>query len=215
GKRKQGRLELYGRQRSKCPRPSNLILCAKPSTPDLIVPLPLSFHHYPVGQSCGALGDSFKANFMVNVIRHAAHIETCPKHKSWPQCVTTMKSVSFPVSSLMPWSDTISEEPGVSNSEIRSTASCGISMRSRAALALAVNGTCGAAPRGSSSGIDTTVQRVAAPSFGNFIAVNTCVPNGSCGFRILTGASNSGVKPCRTKSLLNLRLTKTEIGIAF
>src|SRR5262249_12970315 len=135
--------------------------------PDLIVTITLSFHHYTVGQSGGALGDSFKANFMVNVTRHAAHIETCPKHKPWPQCVTTMKSVSFPVSSLMPWSDTISEEPGVSNSEIRSTASCGISMRSRAALALAGDGTCGAAPRRNSSGIDTTVQRVAAPSFRN------------------------------------------------
>ena len=45
--------------------------------------------------------------------------------------------------------------------------------------------------------------------------MNTCVPSGSFGFWILTGASNNGVKACRTKSLPNLRLTKTEIGLTF
>src|SRR6202035_1937608 len=145
------------------------------------------------------------------------------------QCVTTMKSVSVPVSWLNPLSEIINEEAGVSSSEILSTASWGISMRSRAALALSGNGTdravcfAGAsrsfeAPtdiRGNSSGIDTTVQRIAAPSFWNSIAVNTCVPSGSFGFSILTGTSNNGEKPWRTKSLLNLRLTKMEIGTTF
>src|ERR1035438_5940799 len=96
--------------------------------------------------------------------------EASPHH-----CVTTMKSVSFLVSWLIPWSDITSEEAGVSNSEIRSTTSCGISMRSRAVLALSGNGTgrvdsiicfAGASRslaesldiRGNSSGIDTTVQ---------------------------------------------------------
>jgi hypothetical protein len=45
-----------------------------------------------------------------------------------------MKSVSLPVSWLMPWSDMINDDPGVSNSEIRSTTSCAISMRSKAAF---------------------------------------------------------------------------------
>src|ERR1700726_2949540 len=140
-----------------------------------------------------------------------------------------MKSVSFPVSWLNPLSEIINEEAGVSNSEILSTVSWGISMRLRAALALLGDGTdravCFAgtsrsfgAPsdmRGNSSGIDTTVQRMAAPSFWNSIAANTWVPSGSSGFSILTGTSNNGEKPWRTKSLLNLRLTKTEIGTIF
>src|SRR5258705_9437212 len=140
-----------------------------------------------------------------------------------------MKSVSFPVSWLNSLSEIINEEAGVSSSEILSTVSWGISMRSRAALALSNNGTdravCFArasrsfeAPtdiRGNSSGIDTTFQRIAAASFWNSIAVNTCVPSGSSGFSILTGTSNNGEKPRRTKSLLNLRLTKTEIGTIF
>ena len=63
--------------------------------------------------------------------------------------------------------------------------------------------------------MDTTVQRTAAPSFWNSIAVNTCVPSGSSGFSILTGTSNSAEKPRRTNSLPNLRLTKTEIGTVF
>src|SRR5580692_7154360 len=144
------------------------------------------------------------------------------------QCVTTMKSVSFPVSWLNPLSEIINEEAGVSSSEILSTVSRGISMRSRAALALSGDGTgavCRAGAsrsfvppsdvRGNSSGIDTTVQRMAAPSFRDSIAVNTCVPSGSPGFSIVTGTSNNGVKPWRTKSLLNLRLTKMEIGMTF
>src|SRR5580704_1871360 len=140
-----------------------------------------------------------------------------------------MESVSFPVSLLSALSEIINEEAGVSSSEILSTVSWGISMRSRAALALSGDGTdravrfAGAARsfvaaldmRGNSSGIDTTVQRMAAPSFWNSIAVNTCVPSGSSGFSILTGTSNSGEKPRRTKSLPNLRLTKTEIGTIF
>src|ERR1700724_3579092 len=125
------------------------------------------------------------------------------------QCVTTMKSVSFPVSWLNPLSEIINEEAGVSSSEILSIVSWGISMRLRAALALSGDGTdkavcfAGAsrsflAPsdvRGNSSGIDTTVQRIAAPSFWNSIAVNTCVPSGSSGLLILTGTSNNGEKP--------------------
>ena len=136
-----------------------------------------------------------------------------------------MKSVSFPVSRLNPLSEIINEEAGLSSSEILSTASSGISMRSRAALAFSGNGTDSAicfadvscsfvAPpgmRGNSSEIDTTVQRIAAPSFWNSIAVNTCVPSGLSGFSILTGTSNNGEKPWRTKSLLSLPLTKTEI----
>ena len=51
------------------------------------------------------------------------------------QCVTTMKSVSFPVSWLNPSSERINEEAGVSSSEILSTVSCGISMRLRTTLA--------------------------------------------------------------------------------
>src|ERR1700733_11340370 len=104
------------------------------------------------------------------------------------QCVTTIKSVSFPVSWLNPLSEIINEEAGVSSSEILSTVPRGISMRSRAALALSGNGTdravcfAGASRsfvaasemRGNSSGIDTTVQRMAAPSLWNSIAVNTC-----------------------------------------
>src|ERR1700688_1604728 len=43
------------------------------------------------------------------------------------QCVTTMKSVSFPVSWLNPLSETINEEAGVSSSEMVSTVSWGIS----------------------------------------------------------------------------------------
>src|ERR1700758_1473358 len=46
-----------------------------------------------------------------------------------------MKSVSLPVSPLMPRSDTISEAPGVTSGAMRSRASCGIWMRSRASLA--------------------------------------------------------------------------------
>src|ERR1700704_3198332 len=124
------------------------------------------------------------------------------------QCVTTMKSVSFPVSWLNPLSGIINEEAGVRSSEILSTVSCGISMRLRTAFALSGDGTdktvcfTGAsrsfvAPsmRGNSSGIDTTVQRIAAPSLWNSIAVNTCVPRGSSGFSILTAASNNGEKP--------------------
>ena len=65
------------------------------------------------------------------------------------------------------------------------------------------------------SGIDVTVQRSAASSSWNPITVNTCVPSGSSGSWILTGLSNNGVEPWRTKSLLNLRLTKTEIGATF
>src|ERR1700730_17282778 len=51
------------------------------------------------------------------------------------QCVTTMKSVSFPVSWLNPLSEIINEEAGVRSLEILSTVSCGISMRLRTALA--------------------------------------------------------------------------------
>ena len=57
------------------------------------------------------------------------------------QCVTTMKSVSFPVSWLIPLSEIINEEAGVRSSEILSTVSCGISMRLSAALALSGDGT--------------------------------------------------------------------------
>lgn len=51
------------------------------------------------------------------------------------QCVTTMKSVSFPVSWLNPLSEIINEEAGVRSLEILSTVSCGISMRLRTAFA--------------------------------------------------------------------------------
>src|ERR1700738_1364934 len=57
------------------------------------------------------------------------------------QCVTTMKSVSFPVSWLNPLSEIINEEAGVRSLEILSTVSCGISMRLRTALALSGDGT--------------------------------------------------------------------------
>jgi len=51
-------------------------------------------------------------------------------------CVVTMKSVSRPVSSLSALSETISAEPGASNSEMRSTASFGSSKRSSACAAV-------------------------------------------------------------------------------
>ena len=54
--------------------------------------------------------------------------------------VTTMKSVSFPVSWLNPLSEIINEEAGVRSSEILSTVSWGISMRLRTALALSGDG---------------------------------------------------------------------------
>src|SRR5262249_2304800 len=47
------------------------------------------------------------------------------------------------------------------------------------------------------------------------MTVNTCVPSGSSGFWISTGTSNRGLKPRRTYSLLNFRLTKTDIGTIF
>src|SRR5262249_27954266 len=72
----------------------------------------------------------------------------------------------------------MSEEPGVSSSDIRSTTSWGISMRSRAAFALSGDDTGGVVSTiclpgarrlegvgGDCSGIDTTVQRSASPSF--------------------------------------------------
>ena len=46
-----------------------------------------------------------------------------------------MKSVYLPVSPLIGWSEMISEAPGDIISAIRSSVSCGISMRSSAALA--------------------------------------------------------------------------------
>jgi hypothetical protein len=49
------------------------------------------------------------------------------------QCVTTMKSVSSLVSLLIPSSEMMIEEPGVSSSEICSITSSGIPIRSRAA----------------------------------------------------------------------------------
>src|SRR6266487_5645095 len=88
----------------------------------------------------------------------------------------------------------MSEEPGVSSSEMRSTTSWGISMRSRAALALSGDDTGGVVSTiclpgarhlegvgGDFSGIDTTVQRSASPSFWNPITVNTCVPSDCSG----------------------------------
>ena len=81
----------------------------------------------------------------------------------------------------------MSEDPGVSNSEIRSIASCGISMRSRAVLALfGVGGTVPVIPgplcnfcevlglRGDFSGIETTVQRIVAPILKFHCAKNVC-----------------------------------------
>jgi hypothetical protein len=65
------------------------------------------------------------------------------------------------------------------------------------------------------SEIDTTFHRIAVPSFLNSIALKTYVPIGSAGFRIWIGTSKSGVKPFRTNSLLDWRLTKTEIGTTF
>ena len=62
------------------------------------------------------------------------------------------------------------------------------------------------------SGIDTTVQRIAAPSFHS-IALKTCVPIGSAGFRILIGTSKRGVKPLRTNSLkLPKRYLQTQLS---
>src|SRR6516165_3363829 len=124
----------------------------------------------------------------------------------------------------------MSEEPGVSNSEICSTASGGTARRSSAALASCDDGTdgtlsticCFGALRCLAefaevlcSGIETTLQRTAEPSFSDSMTVNTCVPSGSSRFWISTGTSNRGVKPRRTKSLLNFRLTKTDIGTTF
>src|SRR6516162_3334918 len=45
------------------------------------------------------------------------------------------------------------------------------------------------------SGIETRLQRMAEPSSRGSMTVKTCVPSGSSGFWILTGASNRGVKP--------------------
>ena len=42
---------------------------------------------------------------------------------------------------------------------------------------------------------DTTVQRGGSVSFRDASRVNTCVPSGCSGSRMLTGTSNSGVKP--------------------
>src|SRR5262245_18480759 len=124
----------------------------------------------------------------------------------------------------------MSEEPGVSNSEICSTASGDTARRSSAALASCDDGAdgtlsticCFGALRSLAdfadvlcSGIDTTLQRTAEPSFSDSMTVNTCVASGSSGFWISTGTSNRGVKPRRTKSLLNFRLTKTDIGTTF
>src|SRR6202795_4061848 len=72
----------------------------------------------------------------VHMIRLTKEYEIAPPH----QCMTTMKSVPFPVSWLNPLSEIINEEAGVSSSEILSTVSWGISMRSRAALALSGDG---------------------------------------------------------------------------
>ena len=117
-----------------------------------------------------------------DIHRRHSNVREGPEHSTrrcqlWRQCVSTMKSVSPPVSWLMPWSDMISDEPGVINSEIRSTASCGISMRSRTAFAL--SGTTGPLRnlggfprlREDFSGIDTTVHRIAVPSFLNSTAL--------------------------------------------
>src|SRR5215470_19655032 len=124
----------------------------------------------------------------------------------------------------------MSEEPGVSNSEICSTASGGTATRSSAALASCDNDTDGTvsmiccfgdlrslaeSAEVLCSGIETTLQRTAEPSFSDSMTVNTCVPSGSSGFWISTGTSNRSVKPRRTKSLLNFRLTKTDIGMTF
>src|SRR5215467_7842590 len=124
----------------------------------------------------------------------------------------------------------MSEEPGVSNSEICSTASGGTATRSSAALASCDNDTDGTvsmiccfgdlrslaeSAEVLCSGIETTLQRTAEPSFSDSMTVNTCVPSGSSGFWISTGASNRSVKPRRTKILLNFRLTKTDIGTTF
>ena len=85
-------------------------------------------------------------------------------------------------------------------------------MRSRAALAMPDDGAGGEASiacftgfsrflaerpdtRGSSDGIDTTIQRTSASSFRDLIAVNTCVPIGASGFSILTGVSNKDETP--------------------
>src|SRR5262249_17971037 len=118
----------------------------------------------------------------------------------------------------------------VSNSEICSTASGGTARRSSAALASCDDGAdgtlsticCFGALRSLAdfadvlcSGIDTTLQRTAEPSFSDSMTVNTCVPSGSSGFLVLTGKSNKGVKTPRTKSLLYFRVTKTDIGTTF
>jgi len=90
----------------------------------------------------------------------------------------------------------MSDEPAVSNSEICSIASCGISTRSSAALARLDDDTDGAVsilcslgasrsllgPADVLSGIETTVQRIAELSFSGSMTVNTCVPSGSSGF---------------------------------
>src|SRR6266516_857539 len=121
----------------------------------------------------------------------------------------------------------MSEEPGASSSEMRSTTSWGISMRSRTALAWWGADTGGMVSTawlpcvrcleggGDFSGIDTTVQRNVSAPFWDLISVNIWVPSDCSGCSILIGISNNGVKPCRTKSLLNLRLTKTETGTSF
>ena len=115
---------------------------------------------------------------------------------------------------------------------MRATASGGISMRLRAALAFSGDGSGGVlstmcliadlgrlvepwVARGEFSGIDITVQRKAGSPSRDPIRVNTCVPRDSSGSRIVTGASNRYLKPCRTKSLFDLRLTRTEIGAVF
>ena len=53
----------------------------------------------------------------------------------------------------------------------------------------------------------TAFHRMPAPLAMTSIAVKTCVPSGWSGLSIVTGISNSGAKPCRTKIFFSLRLT--------
>ena len=53
----------------------------------------------------------------------------------------------------------------------------------------------------------TAFHRMPAPLAMTSIAVKTCVPSGWSGLSIVTGISNSGARPCRTKIFFSLRLT--------
>ena len=114
---------------------------------------------------------------------HQSCDTSIPLDLSSAQRISTMKSVSLPVSSLMPRSDTMSEEAGVIKSRdplnrilryfdavegsVRLYRSTAPLERSRSFVPRRFALFRGALElRRNSSGIETTVQRIAAPRFG-------------------------------------------------